>query len=79
MAKTAKPETTDTTEPTQASEPSVNNAAESQVPEPLVNAPDLATPENTPIPGGGSWRWDYQQGCWVAPAETAANPFTTPE
>ena len=23
------------------------------------------TPENTPIPGGGSWRWDYTNREWV--------------
>jgi len=24
-----------------------------------------ATPENTPVPGGGSWRWDTALACWV--------------
>jgi len=24
-----------------------------------------ATPENTPIPGGGSWRWDATLHGWV--------------
>lgn len=23
------------------------------------------TPENTPIPGGGSWTWDAAAGAWV--------------
>ena len=25
-----------------------------------------ATPENTPVPGGGSWHWDYSTACWVS-------------
>ncbi|MBV5299484.1 MAG: hypothetical protein JZU64_15490 [Rhodoferax sp.] len=24
-----------------------------------------ATPENTPVPGGGSWQWDYTTCCWL--------------
>ncbi len=24
-----------------------------------------ATPDNTPIPGGGSWRWAYPTGAWI--------------
>lgn len=24
------------------------------------------TPENTPIPGGGSWRWDADLLAWIA-------------
>lgn len=24
------------------------------------------TPDNTPIPGGGSWHWDYTQHAWAA-------------
>lgn len=29
-------------------------------------APDHGrTPENTPIPGGGSWTWDAEAGAWV--------------
>jgi len=33
---------------------------------------DTATPENTPVPGGGSWRWDIALPGWVEnlPAET---------
>jgi len=23
------------------------------------------TPENTPVPGGGSWTWDADSGAWV--------------
>jgi hypothetical protein len=42
------------------------------------------TPENTPVPGGGSWRWDYSACCWLArveppaPTQTAA-PITETE
>lgn len=25
----------------------------------------LRTPENTPVPGGGSWRWDASLTDWV--------------
>jgi len=34
------------------------------------------TPENTPIPGGGSWRWDDSAGQWVEvlPSPPAAQP-----
>lgn len=32
----------------------------------LDTADPVATPENTPIPGGGSWRWDYTQHAWAA-------------
>jgi len=30
------------------------------------------TPENTPLPGGGSWMWDSKARAWVpsAPAPT---------
>lgn len=46
-----------------------------------------ATPENTPLPGGGSWRWDSALRAWVdanqpvaAPmALSIATPETTPE
>jgi hypothetical protein len=31
-----------------------------------------ATPENTPIPGGGRWRWDAALACWVEVLETPA-------
>lgn len=24
------------------------------------------TPDNTPIPGGGSWAWDAEAGAWVS-------------
>jgi hypothetical protein len=34
---------------------------------------DKPTPENTPIPGGGSWRWDYTQPGWV-PNDAYAPP-----
>lgn len=25
----------------------------------------VATPENTPVPGGGRWGWDAANTCWV--------------
>ena len=32
----------------------------------LPPTPDpIVTPENTPIPGGGSWRWDIALPGWV--------------
>jgi hypothetical protein len=49
-------------------------------------APDapLATPENTPVPGGGSWHWDDTLPGWaenviadIAEQSVTANP--TPE
>lgn len=52
-------------------------------PTPQADAP-VATPENTPVPGGGRWGWDYLHACWVesdadAAAELAANPSPTLE
>lgn len=50
---------------------------------------DKPTPDNTPLPGGGSWRWDDALPGWVsndayvppqdsAPAPDAAVPEATP-
>ncbi len=50
-------------------------------PTPQVAAP-VATPENTPVPGGGRWGWDHLHACWVdsdAASELAANPSPTLE
>ena len=51
--------------------------------QPKPAAQPARTPENTPVPGGGSWRWDYAAGAWVANAEPTATPITatapTPE
>ena len=30
-----------------------------------VLQPGLCTPENTPLPGGGSWHWDSDLPGWV--------------
>lgn len=44
-----------------------------------------ATPENTPVPGGGRWHWDQIAGAWVeiiepaSPVQTAAAPITATE
>lgn len=43
----------------------VNNPAETPPGDPAINAPPLATPDNTPLPGGGSWRWDAALPGWV--------------
>ncbi len=48
------------------------------------------TPDNTPLPGGGSWRWDITKPGWVErdlhtgddvpePAATDAATAATPE
>lgn len=36
------------------------------------------TPENTPLPGGGSWQWDETSGAWtpLAPAEQTSERMT---
>lgn len=34
---------------------------------------NAATPENTPIPGGGRWRWDIALPGWVE-IDDAGNP-----
>lgn len=36
----------------------------------------IATPENTPIPGGGSWRWSATAPHWVS--NEAAQPSAEP-
>lgn len=41
---------------------------------------DKPTPENTPLPGGGSWRWDDAVPGWVpnAPHTTAPAAVADP-
>lgn len=56
MAKTTTPKTDAT---------SVNPDAQSPETDSAINAAEVATPENTPIPGGGSWAWDHLHACWV--------------
>jgi hypothetical protein len=41
----------------------------------IFAAPPAKTPENTPVPGGGSWRWDYTQQAWAA--NTSDQPLQT--
>lgn len=41
--------------------------------DPRSSAP---TPDNTPLPGGGSWRWDPAQAGWADAAAPAAIPTT---
>lgn len=54
---------------------------------PETPATAVRTPENTPVPGGGRWRWDIAAPGWVdldappadaLPATPLANP-TQPE
>lgn len=37
------------------------------------------TPENTPLPGGGSWRWDDVAGAWVENKPEAEQSAETKE
>jgi len=39
---------------------------------------NAATPENTPVPGGGSWHWSASEGAWIPNTELASAP-TQPE
>ena len=39
----------------------------------------VPTPENTPLPGGGRWGWDYLHACWVETLDPAAIPLPTLE
>lgn len=32
---------------------------------PAIDAAPIAAPENTPVPGGGRWSWDYSAARWV--------------
>lgn len=47
----------------------VNNPAETPPGDPAINAPPLATPVatpgNTPLPGGGSYHWDHDYASWI--------------
>lgn len=43
----------------------VNNPAETPPGDPAINAPPLATPDNTPLPGGGSYHWDHDCASWI--------------
>lgn len=38
------------------------------------------TPDNTPLPGGGSWQWDAAQGAWLAlePSASTEGQSMTP-
>lgn len=69
MAKALKPS---------ADAQSVNNLAPSVPDAPPINA---VTPENTPVPGGGRWSWDYPHACWVETHDEPApvTPFPTLE
>ncbi len=46
--------------------------------------PNVATPENTPIPGGGRWRWDIPLPGWIEiddagkPVPVITPPAATP-
>ena len=35
------------------------------------------TPENTPVPGGGSWRWDIAGPGWVENTTTESTTEST--
>ena len=49
-------------------------------PSPAPAAPDhTRTPDNTAVPGGGSWAWDAVAGSWVAPVADPILHNTTPE
>lgn len=41
-------------------------------------ATPIPTPENTPLPGGGSWRWDETVPGWVPNAAHTTLPEPTP-
>lgn len=60
----------------------VNSPAKTALATPEVNAatPE-ATPDNTPLPGGGRWRWDIALPGWVdldAPLAPAGTALSTP-
>lgn len=62
----------------------VNNDAPVALDTPPINAAPAAMPENTPVPGGGSWEWDYHFACWVATStpstgQAPATPLNQPE
>lgn len=54
----------------------VNGDPAAAAPLPVINARPAPTPDNTPVPGGGRWTWDYRLARWVdldAPATPATN------
>ena len=36
------------------------------------------TPDNTPTPGGGSWRWDARERAWVDSSTPETEPQAQP-
>ena len=63
----------------------VNNDVPAVLQAPPINAAPIAAPaaapETTPVPGGGSWAWDYHFACWVATSmpSTGLTPLNQPE
>lgn len=57
---------------TVSEKPATANTVNNEVSSPVINA----TPDNTPLPGGGSWSWDYTGAQWVE--NTAYSPPTPP-
>lgn len=53
----------------------VNGDATAAAPLPVINARPQATPDNTPVPGGGRWTWDYVLAAWVD-LDSTATPAT---
>lgn len=45
--------------------------------EKTAQKPPAATPENTPVPGGGRWHWDGTAGAWLEVTEPASPEQTT--
>lgn len=44
-------------------------------PEPVIASP-APTPENTPVPGAGSWHWHEALGDWVPNPPDSITPIT---
>lgn len=50
-----------------------DGAATGAAPSDATGLADTPTPENTPVPGGGRWRWDITKPGWVDPDAVATD------
>ena len=55
-------------------DPPENTTAPARIPDAAKRNPLQPTPENTPVPGGGSYTWDTTLPGWVRSADSTQHP-----